>query len=213
MKKTYACIFFLLLSNIAFPQVSIRGGMGINLISIPSLRDYLNVNYAPAGNQVAGFATAVIFSGEADIKAAENYEVGLELAYLYNSYTFSTSNGQYNLTYGILMPTIVNYYVIEGQGYNFKFGGGLGIRFVNINETFLPTVNAYKSIGFGILLRATGNTALSSNFYANITGDIRYDINGEPKNDGNPLQNRALNTNVNFNSFSLGLTLGITYIF
>jgi hypothetical protein len=215
MKNVSVFILFLLFSNIALPQVSIRGGMGINLISIPSLKDYLNYShFAPVDNQVGSFGTAVIFSGEATTRVAESYEIGVELAYLYNSYTFSTSNGQYNLTYGILMPTITNYYVIEGQGYNFKFGGGLGIRFINVNETYLPSVNILKSIGFGILLRATGNTALSSNVFANITGDIRYDINGEPKNNGIPLQNSAANnSNVNFNSFSLGLTLGITYIF
>ena len=213
MKKTYSCLLFLLLSTIALPQVSIRGGMGINLISIPSLKDYLNFShYAPADNQVGSFATAVIFSAEADMKAAENYEVGFELAYLYNSYTFFPS-GQYNLSYGIFMPTITNYYVIEGQSYNFKFGGGVGIRFVNVNETFLPNANTYKSVGFGLLLRAAANTALSSKVYANITGDIRYDINGEPKSNGTPLQNNSVNKNVNFNSFSLGLTLGITYIF
>jgi hypothetical protein len=203
----------LFLSNIALPQVSIRGGMGINLISIPSLRDYLNVNFAPPDNQIAPLATAVIFSAEADIKESENYEIGIELAYLYNSYTYSYV-GQYNLSYGILMPTLTNYYVIEGQGYNFKFGGGIGIRFTNVNESYyLTNSNVYKSVGFGILLRATGNTALSNKVFANITGDIRYDINGEPKSGGVPLQNSALQNNVNLNSFSLGLTLGITYIF
>jgi len=210
MKKIYISLLFLLLSNIALPQVSIRAGMGINLISIPSLKDYLNVYYAPPDNQIGSFATAISFSGEVDMKAGENYEVGVELAYLYNSYTFSTI-GQYNLTYGILMPTIVNYYVIDGQGYNFKFGGGVGLRFTNVNETNLPIVNTYKSVGFGILIRASGNTALSRNVFANITGDIRYDINGVPKDGGTPMT--VLGNNVNLNSFSLSLMLGITYIF
>ena len=42
--------------------------------------------------------------------------------------------GRYELSYSVLMPTIINYYVIDGQGYNFKFGGGLGLRFASINE-------------------------------------------------------------------------------
>ncbi len=213
MKKTFSCLLLLFISNIALPQISVRGGMGINLISIPSLKDYLNDgHFAPPDNQIGSFATAVIFSGEVDVREAENYEIGIELAYLYNSYTF-TYNGQYNMTYGILMPTITNYYVIEGLGYNFKFGGGLGIRFTDVNVTNLPFNSTYKSIGFGILLRAMGNTALSTNFFANITGDIRYDINGTPKNNGISLYNTSVQKDVNFNSFSLGLTLGITYIF
>jgi hypothetical protein len=113
------------------------------------------------------------------------------------------------------MPTITNYYVIDGQGYNFKFGGGLGLRFASITESkeFTSNSNNYNSIGFGILLRALGNTALSSNVYANITGDIRYDINGTPKNNGNAIENTTLASNVNMNSLSFGLSLGITYIF
>ena len=198
-----------------FAQISLRGGMGINFISTPTLRDYLNViNSAQVNNQLATFNTAINFSAEMDFTAAKNYELGVELAYLYNSFNFSPNGGRYELSYSVLMPTIVNYYVIDGQGYNFKFGGGLGLRFATINELkeFTPNSNQYSSVGFGILLRALGNTALGRNVYANITGDIRYDLNGTPKNNGNAIQNGTLG-NVNLNSLSVGLSLGITYIF
>ena len=38
-----------------YPQVSLRGGMGINFVSTPSLRDYLNVinDFVSVDNQVA----------------------------------------------------------------------------------------------------------------------------------------------------------------
>jgi hypothetical protein len=215
MKKTFMLLVIVAVNSFVYPQVSLRAGLGLNFISTPSLRDYLNVNFAPPDNQVASFGSAVNFSAEADFRVAKNYEVGMELAYLYNSYNYSPFGGRYELAYGIIMPTITNYYVIDGPGYNFKFGGGIGIRLTSVNET-LPFTSAptkYSSTGFGILLRAMGNTALSSVVYANITGDIRYDINGEPKNNGNPIMNNVLGNQVNLNSFSLGLTLGITYIF
>src|ERR1035437_6959385 len=213
MKRFIALLIFISINQMVFAQISLRGGMGINFVSTPSLRDYLNViNSAQVNNQLATFNTAINFSGEVDFRAAKNYEVGVELAYLYNSFNFSPNGGRYELSYSVLMPTIVNYYVIDGQGYNFKFGGGLGLRFASINESFLPFSNNYNSVGFGILLRALGNTALGSNVYANITGDIRYDLNGTPKNNGNAIQNGTVG-NVNLNSLSVGLTLGITYIF
>jgi hypothetical protein len=212
MKRFIALLIFISINQMVFAQISLRGGMGINFISTPSLRDYLNASFAPPDNQVASFYTAINFSGEVDLRAAKNYELGVELAYLYNSFTYSLTGGRYELSYSVLMPTIVNYYVIDGQGYNFKFGGGLGLRFASINESFLPFSNNYNSVGFGILLRALGNTSLGGNVYANITGDIRYDLNGTPKNNGNAIQNGALG-NVNLNSLSVGLTLGITYIF
>jgi hypothetical protein len=214
MKRFIALLVFISINQMVFAQISLRGGMGINFVSTPSLRDYLNViNSAQVNNQVATFNTAINFSGEVDFRAAKNYEVGVELAYLYNSFNFSPNGGRYELSYSVLMPTIVNYYVIDGQGYNFKFGGGLGLRLANINELqeFTQNANNYSSVGFGILLRALGNTALGSNVYANITGDIRYDLNGTPKNNGNAIQNGAVG-NVNLNSLSVGLSLGITYI-
>ncbi|MDR3609182.1 MAG: hypothetical protein P4L27_01305 [Ignavibacteriaceae bacterium] len=212
MKKMYILLLLIYLSAEAYPQISLRGGMGINFMSTPSLKDYLS---SLTGIQQSAFNTAINFFGEADFRAANNYDLGFEFAYLYNSFNFSPNGGRYQLSYGVLMPTITSYYVIEGQGYNFKFGGGLGLRFASITETkeFSSSSNNYNSIGFGILLRALGNTALSSNVYANITGDIRYDLNGTPKNNGNPIQNTVLNNSVNLNSLSLGLSLGITYIF
>jgi hypothetical protein len=212
MKTIYTALFLISLSMTTYPQVSLRGGMGINFTSTPSLRDYLS---ALTGIQQSSFNTAIDFSGEVDIRTAEKYELGFEMAYLYNSFNFSPNGGRYQLSYSVVMPTITNYYVIDGPGYNFKLGGGLGIRFASINESkeFTSNSNNYSSVGFGILLRASGNTALSSNVYANITGDIRYDINGTPKNNGNPVQNTILNNSVNLNSLSLGLSLGITYIF
>lgn len=201
---------------IVFPQISVRGGMGINFISTPTLRDYLNDgHFAPINNQVATFNTAINFSGEVDFRAAQSYELGVEVAYLYNSFTYSPSGGRYELSYSNVMPTIVNYYVIDGQGYNFKFGGGLGLRFASINELreFTQNSNNYSSVGFGILLRAMGNTSLGGNVYANITGDIRYDLNGTPKNNGNPILDPTFGNNVNLNSLSVGISLGITYIF
>ncbi|MDR3668283.1 MAG: hypothetical protein P4L35_15685 [Ignavibacteriaceae bacterium] len=216
MKKLFILLNIIFMGAIVFPQISVRGGMGINFISTPTLRDYLNDgHFAPINNQVATFNTAINFSGEVDFRAAQSYELGVEVAYLYNSFTYSPSGGRYELSYSNVMPTIVNYYVIDGQGYNFKFGGGLGLRFASINELreFTQNSNNYSSVGFGILLRAMGNTSLGGNVYANITGDIRYDLNGTPKNNGNPILDPTFGNNVNLNSLSVGISLGITYIF
>ena len=216
MKKFVVLLIFMCINQMVFSQISLRGGMGINFVSAPSLKDYLNVSqFAPQDNQVASFSTAINFSGEVDFRAAANYDLGLEVAYLYNSFNFSPGGGRYILSYGVLMPTIVNYYVLDGVGYNFKFGGGLGLRLASLNETlpFSSNSNNYSSVGFGILLRAMGNTALGSNVYANIMGDIRFDLNGTPKNNGNALLDKGLNSNVNLNSLSVSVSLGITYIF
>jgi hypothetical protein len=114
------------------------------------------------------------------------------------------------------MPSVMAYYVLLGNGFNFKFGGGAGPRFVNVSENkkWQGTEDSYSSIGFGGLLRVEGNTALAENVYANIGLDLRYDINGEPEdNNSNKLVNNVKSENVNFNTFSLGVKLGISYLF
>ena len=141
--------------------------------------------------------------------------MGLEVAYLINSHNYSYILGVYKLSYQILMPTVVNYYVISGKGYTFKFGGGVGLRFVSADQQLpaTPSVINYSSTGFGFLLKADGNTLLSGNLYANIGVDLRYDFNGEPKSSSGYLYNNVYKKNVNFNALSAGIRLGLSYIF
>ncbi len=113
------------------------------------------------------------------------------------------------------MPSLLAFYVISGQGYNFKFGGGGGARFISVDETLPASARSdnYTSTGFGAIIRAEGNTLLSGNVYANVIADLRYDINGEPSGNLGNLRNNVLNENVNFNSLSVGIKLGVSYFF
>lgn len=213
MKRFLIVLFVLVISAAGYSQFNIRAGMAINLSSTPSLNDYLNANYAGA-DQLGNFGTSISFSGEAGYLINESYEIGIEVAYMINSHTFSGLGGQYEMNYGILLPSIINYYVITGEGYNFKFGGGAGLSFLNADEHLPATTGStnYSSTGFGFILKADGNTALGENLYANIGGIIRYVLNGEPENTNGNKITYAGNT-VNFNMLSLGLRLGLTYYF
>lgn len=216
MKFISIIIFSILITANAFAQYSLRAGMGISFVSSSSLTDYINENFASYNQQLGTFNSAINFSGEFDYSTSQSYQVGLDLAYLINSYTYSSIGGIYKMNYDILMPTLVNYYVISGEGYIFKFGGGIGPRFVNVNEQLpgTPSGTNYTSIGFGILIRADANTLLSKNLYANIGGDLKYDINGKPSSNGKYLVNNNANySDVNFNMFSAVLRIGLTYTF
>ncbi len=216
MRKILAVIIFLTITGTGFSQFAVRGGMGITFISIPSLVDYLNnQSIAPSNQQVGIFGSAVIFSGEVDYILNNNHEIGVEAAYLMNSYNFNQDMGLYKLNYGIFMPSVVYYYVIKDKGYNLKFGGGAGLRFVDLTQQWpaTPSGQNYSSTGFGFLLRADGNTILSQDLYVNIGFDLRYDFNGKPKNGSSYLLNKTNQQNVSFNSFSAGIRLGITYYF
>lgn len=216
MKKHFLITFILFSVSFSSAQTELKVTMGINFISIPSVTDYINQSNL-SSSDVGTFSSAVIFTGEVGQFLNSNFEMGIEVPYQIYSYNSNTFDfGQYDLTYNSILPSVMAYYALVGKGYNFKFGGGVGPRFNSIKETkkSIGSEVDYSSTGFGIVVRAEGNTILSENLYANIGLDIRYDINGEPSdNNGNTITNNVLNENVNFNSFSAGVKLGISYLF
>ena len=216
MKKILLVTAILFLNQVLFSQTELKATMGVNFISIPSATDYINQTYAPYDEPLNTFNTAVIFSGEVGYFISPKFEMSIEIPYQIYSYNTTIDGvGQYNLDYNELLPSVMAYYVISGTGYNFKFGGGLGPRFVFVSEekNWLGSESEYSSTGIGGLLRIEANTSLAENVFANIGADVRYDVNGEPKNDdGSPLYNIVENENVNFNSFSAGIKLGISYL-
>lgn len=209
MKKILTLIFIIIISVISFGQNSneVRASMGIDFVSVPSLKDYLELNYT---DRLSDFSSAVNFSGAYGRMLGESSQLEFELGYFLNSYNSSSSLGNYDLTYSLLMPSVLYNYVISGNGYNFKFGGGAGLRFLSITEKrpgFLD--DNYSSTGYGFILRGVGNTAIAQNVFAYISADIRYDIlkESELSTEGNTIGD------VNFSSLSFGVRLGISYQF
>jgi hypothetical protein len=211
MKYLFTVITVLLITTQIPAQNELRAGMGINFGSTPSLKDY--INQLAGYNEMGSFSSAVIFSAEYDRSISNTYDLGLEVAYLLSSETFNISTGQYDFSYHIIMPSITSYYVIRGEGYNFKFGGGVGIRLVSADESFpsSPSAINFTSTGIGFILRVAGNTRLSDQFYVNISGNLRYDLNGDLN--GWEENHSTYYNQVNLNTFSAGVSLGITYMF
>ncbi len=214
MKKFVMTLFVVFISAFSFAQTEneVRASMGIDFVSIPSLKEY--IDQLPY-EELTDFNAAVNFSGSYGRMLSESYQLQAELGYLLYSFTSSGTDGQYDLTYSLIMPSILNYYVLTGKGYNFKFGGGVGVRLLSVDESLPGTGSSenYSSVGYGFILRAEGNTAIAENVFAHIAADVRYDVNGEPENDGQNLYNVVYKENVNFNSLSFGIRLGISYQF
>ncbi len=216
MRFVYPLFIVFIFSGFSFAQTELSASMGINFISSPSLYDYINQNYIQSGGSILdGFNSSIIFSAEAGYNISKTYQPAIEIDYMINSYTLSDLNGQYEMSYGNIMFSIMNYYVIAGDGYNFKFGGGGGLRFLSADEKRPATgvTQTFTSVGYGFLIKAEGNTLLGGNVYAKIGAQASYDLNGEPEFNGMTLHNNVANENVNFNSLSVGLSLGVSYIF
>ncbi|MFC2103268.1 hypothetical protein ACFLSS_02450 [Bacteroidota bacterium] len=215
MKIFFIAAIFLLNNSLIFAQVELKGDMGIYFFSSPSMQDYINQSgFDNANNQLASFVSSIVFAGEGGVFVSPDFIVTLEAAYQIYSYTNTGISGQYDLSFNNIMPSFLAYFVVSGVGYNFKFGGGAGLRLVNVDEARpASSSNSFSSVGIGIIGRVEGNTLLGGSVYANVGLDIRYDVNGEPDSNGTTLRNNVLNENVNFNSLSFGIRLGISYIF
>lgn len=215
MKSFFLILIMIFGSSKSQAQYSVRASMGIDFANTPSLNDYINQTFPVDGNPLNDFNTAINFSGEVGYSVTNTFQIGLELSYLLNSFNYSNELGKFELDYKIISPSLLGYYVLNGTGYNFKFGGGFGIHFVNVDLSFPGTtvITNYSNTGFGFILRTEGNTLLGGNFYANIGADLKYDINGSPKSGSSNLYNNISRENVNLNSLAVSLRLGIAYIF
>jgi hypothetical protein len=213
MKKSIIIFLIFIVSNFSSAQIELKGTMGINFLSVPSMQDY--INFSHPDNQLSSFNSAIIFTLEGGYFLSSSFVTSVEGAYQLFSYTNVSSSGKYEMVYSLIPISVLGYYVLGGNGYNLKFGGGIGLRFVRVEES-LPsfgTTKDYNSTGIGFIVRCEGNTLLGGNFYANLGAELRYDINGEPENNGEKLTNSVYGQNVNFDTFSAGVKLGISYLF
>jgi hypothetical protein len=197
-------------------QWELRASMGLNFVNMPDVKNYINDNFAPVNNQVKPFSTTVEFGGEVGYNLTDKYQLGLETAYEFNSFNYNIFGNNYLYEYHLIMPSLIGYYYIKGEGYNFKFGCGFGPRFILLGEVLSITTQKdnYSSSGFGGILKIAGNTALSKNVFAYIAFDIRYNSIGKAEKIWS--QNIVINNyrnNLEFNALSAGLKLGISYIF
>lgn len=212
MKKNFLLFFILLLVFKPMQaQIDVAGGMGISFVYSPSLNDYIEYNWSV--EDVQPFVSTVEFYGEIDYSINEKYQLGFEYVYSLYDYSSFIYNTNYKLDYSHHKPSLLAYYVISGEGYKFKFGGGLGLRILQLSESIATTeagAQKYSTTGFGFFGKIQGHTKLSDSFYANIGSTIRYDAPGEPSDDGDKSIN---NENININSFSLSVNIGISYFF
>lgn len=209
MKKIFSIVLFFCLIFPTYSQFKISSGMGIDLVYNPSIEEYVNVNFFDPENKLKTFNKSLSVFGELTYSLNEKYQIGLEYNHTFFFYS-STYRNNYNLDYEIYKPTLIGYYVFPGNGYEFKFGGGIGYRYAVLEEKIFST-QEYNSSGVGILFKACGNTALGDNFYAYIGANLRFDYLGEPDANGIKLVDQKTKENVNLNSLSFGIKLGVSY--
>jgi len=151
------------------------------------------------------FNTSADFFIELGYNLSNDYQISAEYTYNIFSYNSNFTSGRYDLQLVQYKPSILAYYVVGGHGYKFKLGGGIGARIAQVDEELYGTIEEYSTTGLGILLKVQGDTKLGGNFYALISGEVRYDLPGEIKT--------LTGGTFNINSFGVALKLGTVYYF
>lgn len=209
MKKIF-CVIVILYSTTLYAQVDISGGMGISYFNSASLVDYINVNFS-GGDPISSFSSSAEFFLEGDYSLNPEFQIGAEYAYSIYSYNKVLGITNYDISINYHKSSLLAYYVIPGKGYKFKFGGGIGLRLAEVTERIGQDTD-YSSSGIGFVLRAQGLTTLGDDLYVLLGFDARYDINGEPSNNGMKIINPIDNSNVNLNLLSFGFKIGVAYV-
>lgn len=209
------CVIILAAGNIK-GQIDVSAGMGLSFFNSPSLQDYININFAPYDNNLGTFSS----SGEFYLEAAYPLTPDYQAAFLYSIQLFSynTASGRsgfYEMSLTKHKPFAVAYYLLTGNGYRFKFGGGIGLTFASFEEQIAnsPVKRYFTAVGPAFILNAEGHTLLSGNLYAVIGGTLCYELTGELSDGDLKLRNNVLSSAVDLHSLSAAFKLGISYFF
>jgi hypothetical protein len=199
-------------------RFNITGGMGLKVIAIKDVVDYLNY-YIPANvEKYQVIATAPEFFFNAEYRISENYGCKFEYGYVVKTYNLDQTieplyYNNITVTYSIHSPSLQLTYIIRDPGYMVKFGGGLSYNYAVFSQKLQSSKSeeAFTTSGIGLKLDAYGHTQLGSNFYMVFGLDIHAGFMGDLKNDEG--KSVAPNTNINMSFVSAGLSFGLSYYF
>ena len=219
-----AAAALLLTSGIALAQpaddgkrfIDVTVGMGIDMQSAISLANYINQMAQPRQDErLYDYSSAVEFFAVPEVQVAREWSVGLEYAMLIKSYSIDDRSGysRSDFSFNVHMPTVLVHWLLLGDGYRVKLGGGAGYHLASLSQSFLATggQETVTAEGFGLKLDAVGNTKFDDTMYGSIALDLRLDRIGTFKHAANATAASASIGLPTMNFFSAGLKFGITF--
>lgn len=193
--------------------IHLTAGLGIDGYSSTSLFSYLNTLYGiPYAQKLGGLAPATEFFIRPEFQASDNFMLGMEYSYLLYSQSVS---GYYSgeVTEVVHLPMLTAHYVLRGEGYWVKFGGGAGYQLGTLKQTIneVGSEQQYTAHGFGVKLDAALHLAFDEHLYGMLGGDVRWCTGSTFQKDGADAAYESESPKLNF--ITLGLKLGMMYQF
>ena len=195
----------------------LTAGLGIAVQSAPWIANYINALTQPTLDQrVDQFNSVAEFYVVPELQVSKEWSAGVEYSLLIKSYTINGSSGfsRTDISYQVQMPSVLVHYLVFGEGYRLKLGGGIGYHFVRFDQTFssIGTGETLKSSGLGFKLDATGNTKFDETFYGSIGIDLRWDFLGTLSREATVPQTARSGPDLpKMSFFNAGVKFGVTF--
>lgn len=213
LKKIFILIFFTS-HFVSAQEITVAGGIGVNLINAPDLVDFFN-SLSTVGESIDDFNTAFEFFGSVGYPVSENWSIRMEYSYLFNSVNISSPYWEVENFYSVHMPTVLLKRSIGEKDSPLSGSVGVGYRASILNHKILGDAGKkYYSKGVGLKAGAELNTPFGDGLYGYIAGDIAFNFMSDYEdNNGNKLtytQIRSEKT-VGMDFFSVGLKFGLIF--
>lgn len=195
--------------------MSFSAGMGVEYLTASDIVDQINRVNSTLGvrERVSEFNAGVEFFGKVGVPLSKNWEIMIEYAYLFTSYSVTNIYGNGDFSFLAHMPSAVLQYILIEEGvYNVKGGIGVGYHVGCYSEQYFTVTRTYSGTGFGTLADLEANTAFGESLYGYLGLELRWEFIGNLTDDnGNAPNRQGIPTNLHF--FGVGARFGFTYYF
>ncbi|MCX6133376.1 MAG: hypothetical protein NTU47_06135 [Ignavibacteriales bacterium] len=195
----------------------VTAGLGIAVHSTPLLANYINaLAQPPLDQRVDQFNSAAEFYVIPELQVSRDWSVGIEYSMLLKSYSIDSRSAyaRTEIAYEVHMPSVLLHYLVFGDGFRLKFGGGAGYHFAKFDQSF-PLIGAgetFRISGPGFKIDAVGNTKFDDTFYGSIGIDLRWDFLGALSRSAGASQVARSGPDLpKMNFFNAGVKFGVTF--
>jgi hypothetical protein len=191
-------------------KFDIAAGMGVKAIAMGDVIDYIN-SFQPL-EKLKDVSIAPEFYISPEMEISDDLGLKFEYSYLIKSFDIMNNIGSYSFTVTMNSPSVILHYLLKGNGYYFKIGGGLGYRFGSFSQKIYSSELNYYSKGAGLRIDLAGHTSLGGNLYAVIAANLSADFMSDLKDDsGNALS--IFENKYSLGSVGAALSFGLSYYF
>lgn len=216
MKKIFLQILILLLFlsiKVNGQEYYASGGMGYNFVTMEKLNEYLHYNWG-FNNRRDESHSAIEFYGLVGTNLLPNISIETSFGYTLNSFTNNFGLGIYQFDYSFYIPELSFLYDLNYGLFGFQAGIGFGYILGAVDETQPTTIQKIteETKGFAFNIKSIFYTSLSYTLQVEIGINYRQAFLND-LNFNNFLINRQPYEPLNLSFNSLGIKIGMRYIF